>query len=241
MKKDFFLSSSLKELHLLLYLPHKHTNFLPERMHVSFTAKTPLPASLDSHYCHHSGASRFYVATALSQSRVEVRSSQVHLLPQRDGEAGLTLCPVHCTATMTDLAKRVAALGPMIEQLMSIGGTAGLSLVILHQGKPIYYANYGFRDREKNLPVTEETIFPGCSLTKALTSATLALLVEEEKVAWDTLVKHVLPDFEIKDDILRNCTTIADLLCHRTGMSWGDNLYVGTDNNILISGKDSLK
>lgn len=142
---------------------------------------------------------------------------------------------------MTDLAKRVAALGPSIEKLMSIGGTAGLSLGILHHGKPIHQANYGFRDLKENLPVTEETIFAGCSLTKALTSATLALLVEEEKVTWDTPVKDVLATFAINDDILRNNTTVADLLCHRTGMSWGDNLYIGTSNNVLIPGKHSMK
>ncbi|KAH6630928.1 beta-lactamase/transpeptidase-like protein [Chaetomium sp. MPI-SDFR-AT-0129] len=34
--------------------------------------------------------------------------------------------------------------------------------------------------------------------------------------------------------------TIADLLCHRSGMSWGDNLLIGTDNNIIVSGKDSM-
>ena len=142
---------------------------------------------------------------------------------------------------MTDLTERLAALGPKIEKLMSIGGTAGLSLGILHHGQPVYNANFGFRDVQQSLAPTEETIFPACSLTKALTSATISLLVEEEKVTWETLVKDVLPGFDIKDSILRNCTTIADLLCHRTGMSWGDNLYYGTNNNVLISGKDSMK
>ena len=69
----------------------------------------------------------------------------------------------------------------------------------------------------------------------------MGLLVEEKKITWDTLVKDVLPEFDIKDDILRNCTTIADLLSHRTGMSWGDDLHRGTNNNFLISGKDSMK
>lgn len=142
---------------------------------------------------------------------------------------------------MTDLSKRVAALGPKIEKLMGIGGAAGLSLGVLHHGKPIYQASYGFRDIPDKLPVTDETMFPGCSLTKALTAAAVALLVEEEKVTWDTLVKDVLPKFKIKDDILRNYATVADLLCHRSGMSWGDNLYIGSNNNVLISGKNSMK
>ena len=142
---------------------------------------------------------------------------------------------------MTVLAKRVGALSPTVEKLMSIGGTAGLSVGVLHYNKSVYEANYGFRDVEANLPVTEKTIFPGISLTKAFTSATLGLLVEEKKVTWDTLVKRCPPWLRHKNYMLRSYATIADLLCHRTGMAWGDNLYIGTDNNVLIPGKDSLK
>lgn len=141
---------------------------------------------------------------------------------------------------MADLVDRLKLLSPQIEKLIAIGGTAALSLGVLHHGKPIYQASFGLRDIERSLAPTEETIYPGCSLVKALTAATLALLVEEERITWETLVKDVLPEFNIKDDILRNCTTIADL-CHRTGMSRGDDLFVGTNNNVLISGKNSMK
>jgi len=147
----------------------------------------------------------------------------------------------HFAIAMAGIPDRVAVLGPTIEKLMSIGGTAGLSLGILHHGKPIYHANYGFRNVEKKLPMTEETITPGCSLAKAMTAASIALLVEEDKLTWDTRVKDILPDFEIQDNIIRNYTTVADLLCHRTGMSWGDNYYIGTENNIIIPGKDGMK
>ncbi|GES65200.1 D-aminoacylase [Aspergillus terreus] len=34
--------------------------------------------------------------------------------------------------------------------------------------------------------------------------------------------------------------TITVLLCHRTGIAWGDNLFVGTGNNILVSGDDAM-
>ena len=74
-----------------------------------------------------------------------------------------------------------------------------------------------------------------------MTVASIALLVEDKKVTWDTRVKDVLPGFEIQDDILRNFTTIADLLCHRTGMSWGDNYYISTEKNVIIPGKDGMK
>ncbi|KAM4057077.1 beta-lactamase [Hirsutella rhossiliensis] len=104
---------------------------------------------------------------------------------------------------------------------MRIGGTPGLSLGLMHQGN-------------------QETILPVCSLTKAVTSAAVGILVDEKKAAWDTLVKDALPSLDIKDETLQNQMTIADLLCHRSGMSWGDNLIIGTDNNILISEKGSM-
>jgi len=142
---------------------------------------------------------------------------------------------------MADLPARLDALRPTIEKIMTIGGTPGASFGFLYRGKQIYYAGYGFRDVEKKLSVTEDTIFPVCSLTKAVTAAALGILVDEKKAEWNTLVKEILPGFHPQDEILANCTTITDLLCHRTGLSWGDNLFIGTENNVLISSDNALK
>ncbi len=141
---------------------------------------------------------------------------------------------------MGDLPKRLESLGPTIEKLMMIAGTAGLSIGVMHHDKIVYQGNFGFRDVEKKLPVTDETIFPGCSLTKAMVCATIGMLVEEKRLEWSTLLKDVLPDFQIEDEILRNATTVTDILSHRTGMSIG-NYYLGSDNNNLISIEDSMK
>jgi CubicO group peptidase (beta-lactamase class C family) len=135
---------------------------------------------------------------------------------------------------------RVAALSDDAQKIMEIGGTAGLSLGILHHGEPIYHANFGFRDVEKRLVPDANTIYFCCSLTKALSAAAVGLLVDENKVTWDTLVTDAVPEFNIKDDPLHTYTTVADLLCHRTDMAWADNLYISTNNNVLISSKDSL-
>lgn len=142
---------------------------------------------------------------------------------------------------MAHLPPHPNALRPTIEKLMSIAGTPGLSRGVMHKGSQIYYASYGFRDSEERLPVTDETVLPVYSMTKAVTAAAIGILVEEKKANWETLVKDALPAFKINDATLQNCTTITDLLCHRTGMSWGDNLFIGTENNVLISEKDSMK
>ncbi len=140
---------------------------------------------------------------------------------------------------MDDLNARLSALHPTIKELMSIGGTAGLSLGVVHNDELVHTANFGSRDLDSKLPVDDETIFPGCSLTKAMVSATMGVLVEEGALSWETKVKDVLPDFHIRDEVLQNSTTITDLLAHRTGMS-KTNCWLGSQNNILIAKEDSL-
>lgn len=88
--------------------------------------------------------------------------------------------------------------------------------------------------------MTEDTVFPTGSLTKALTAASIAILVDEKKAEWTTLVKDALPTFHPQDATLRNCLTLTDILCHRHGMSWGDHLIIGTDSNILIDGQHAM-
>jgi CubicO group peptidase (beta-lactamase class C family) len=140
---------------------------------------------------------------------------------------------------MDDMNRRLTDLGTTIEKIMSIAGTPGLSLGVLHEGKTAFFSNYGLRDVAANLSPTEETIYPGCSLTKALVAATTGTLVEEGKLKWDTRVKDVLPECNISDEAIRNQVTITDLLSHRAGFSVGD-YYLGAQNNVLISKEDTM-
>nr|ODN96907.1 hypothetical protein L204_03619 [Cryptococcus depauperatus CBS 7855] len=89
----------------------------------------------------------------------------------------------------------------------------------IHHRNPVYFASYGYRDVEQSLPPTEETVLPVCSMTKAVTSAAIGILVEEKKARWDMLVKDALPSFDINDEILQHHMTLSDLLCHRSGMA----------------------
>lgn len=139
----------------------------------------------------------------------------------------------------SDLNARLSALHPTIHELISVAGTVGLSLGVVHNDKLIHTANFGFRDHASKLPINDETIFPGCSLTKAMLSATLGVLVEEGALTWETRLKDVLPAFHIRDQTLQDGITITDLLAHRTGMS-ASNYWLGSQNNILIAKDDSL-
>ncbi|KAI3327285.1 hypothetical protein HD806DRAFT_531864 [Xylariaceae sp. AK1471] len=85
------------------------------------------------------------------------------------------------------LVDQLKPLNAQIDELINIAGTAGLSLGVYRYGEPNYYANFGFRDAAEQLPVPEQTIFAGCSLTKLFTALSMALIVDEEDgIEWDT-------------------------------------------------------
>lgn len=141
-----------------------------------------------------------------------------------------------------NLSSRLDALHPQVQALMKIAGTAGASIGVHQDGQAPYFANFGWRDVEEKLPVSEKTIFPICSQTKLFTALSMGTVVEDANIAvdWNTRIKDILPDFDIADDLIREHLTIADVLSHRHGMTAG-NFYLGSDNNIIISHEDSLK
>jgi CubicO group peptidase (beta-lactamase class C family) len=125
---------------------------------------------------------------------------------------------------------------------MQINGTQGLSLGIYQRNQPVYYANFGYRDVEAKLPVTKKTIYPACSLTKLFTCLAISIAIDEglESLDWNSRVRDILPDFNIKDNVIRENATITDILCHRTGMSCGHG-RLGCENNLMIPHEDTMK
>jgi CubicO group peptidase (beta-lactamase class C family) len=80
--------------------------------------------------------------------------------------------------------------------------------------------------------VNEHTRFAIGSTTKAMTSAGLAMLVDEGKVRWDDRVADYLPDLRLSDPYASHELTIRDLLTHRSGLP-GTDLFWVTDENTL--------
>ena len=124
---------------------------------------------------------------------------------------------------------------------MDIGGTPGLTVAVMTRGELVYQDNFGFRDLESSQPVNDQTIFPGASLTKAVTAIAFEMLVDEGKTSWDTPVKDLLPSFHSRDETLHNFMTVTDLLCHQHGMASSDGYAVSSQNNCLIPGEDVMR
>lgn len=94
----------------------------------------------------------------------------------------------------------------------------GLAIVVVKDGSVLLSEGFGFRDVKKRLKVTPQTIFTIASCTKAFTTLSLAMLVEQKKLDWDKPVRYYMPQFTLYDEAASNRITARDLVCHRTGL-----------------------
>ena len=94
----------------------------------------------------------------------------------------------------------------------------GLAIAIVQDGKVIHTKGYGYRDVERELPVTTKTRFGIGSITKSFGAVTLGILVDEGQLDWDTPVREYLPGFRLHDPVAGARVTPRDLMSHRSGL-----------------------
>ena len=115
-----------------------------------------------------------------------------------------------------------------VEAAMAEWEVPGLALAVVQGDSVLLAQGYGVTRLGGDESVDEHTLFAIASTTKAMTSATLALLVDEGRLAWDDPVRTHLPHFQVEDPYVSGHLTIRDLLAHRSGTARLDNLWIAS-------------
>jgi CubicO group peptidase (beta-lactamase class C family) len=129
-------------------------------------------------------------------------------------------------------------LGRIAEHLqvryIDAGRIAGAQLVVARHGQVGYFESFGAADRERAVPVAEDTIWRIYSMTKPITGVALMTLYERGLFALTDPVTRFLPQW--RDLKVRERTadggerlvdpdrpmTVRDLLTHMSGLGFGD-------------------
>jgi CubicO group peptidase (beta-lactamase class C family) len=106
----------------------------------------------------------------------------------------------------------------LVQGMIDAWRVPGLAVAIVKDGAVIYEKGFGYRDRDKKLPVTPDTLFAIGSSTKAFTTFVLGTLVDEGKLDWDKPVSGFLPGFQLYDRTATELMTPRDLVTHRSGL-----------------------
>ena len=109
----------------------------------------------------------------------------------------------------------------------------GIAMAIVKDDKVVFAKGYGVRQLNKPEKVDENTLFAIASNSKAFTTASLAILVDEKKLDWDDKVIKYLPEFQLYNPYVTSELTIRDLVSHRSGLDTfsGDLLWYETTYN----------
>jgi CubicO group peptidase (beta-lactamase class C family) len=121
---------------------------------------------------------------------------------------------------------RLTGLDNEIQNLLQAYHAAGLSIAVIENDKTIYSKGFGYRDVERMLPVTPNTIFPIGSITKSFTASLLGMLESQNKLSLKDKPAFYIPKLQFYTEDMDNLITIEDLLCHRTGIGGVDGSYV---------------
>lgn len=109
----------------------------------------------------------------------------------------------------------------LTEQTMKEFNVPGIAVAVISGDAVVHMKGYGVRSISTGEATDENTLFAIASNTKAFTAATLAILVDQGKISWDTKVIDVIPEFRLYDYYVTADFTIRDLLTHRSGMGLG--------------------
>jgi len=127
------------------------------------------------------------------------------------------------------IKERLNGFDKYMEKILTDWNAPGIGVGIVYKDKLVFAKGFGYRDYEKKLPVTPNTLFQIASNTKLFTSTAVGLLVNEKMLDWDQPVKNYVPSIQFYNNELNNTVTMRDMLAHRTGISRHDLIWYKSD------------
>ncbi len=122
-------------------------------------------------------------------------------------------------ARARDLSAILAQFESHARQAMADEGIPGMAVAIVYNDQVVYLKGFGVRSLSDSTPVDPETIFQIGSTSKAFTSALVAMMVDQGKLAWNDRVIDHLPDFRMFDPWVTREFQVRDLMSQHSGLA----------------------
>jgi len=125
-------------------------------------------------------------------------------------------------------AARLDRIGPVMQSYIDDGVVVGISTLISRRGKIVHSAQFGYQDREADLPMAEDTIFRIYSMTKPIIATALMMLHEEGAFQLEHPVAKFIPAFGATKVLAADGSLVdqdrplevRDLLMHTSGLTY---------------------
>jgi len=132
-----------------------------------------------------------------------------------------------------------------VQHLMSAAKVEGLELALINDNRVAYQKAYGFKDKEKNIPLDTSTVMYGASFSKAVFAYVNMRMVEKGLIDLDKplfyYLKKTLSEYgnyeELEKDERWKKITPRMCLSHTTGLPnvWWMNVKTGVRDTTLVN------
>ena len=135
------------------------------------------------------------------------------------------------------VSERLARIGDVFNADVASAAIPGAVALIARHGELAYLQAFGYRDREKRLPMAADSIFRIASMTKPMVSVAVMMLAEEGKLRLANPISTYLAQMkdlqvgvevagaagkpELRRIPARREMTLQDLLRHTSGLTYG--------------------
>jgi len=115
---------------------------------------------------------------------------------------------------------RLPGVGVAMEKMVAADEIAGAVTVVVNRDRTLHLECTGLADIASRRPMTADTLFWIASMTKPVTGAAMAMLIDEGKVAIDDPVERYVPEFaDLKTPSGKAARlTIRQILTHTSGL-----------------------
>src|SRR5438132_2609117 len=114
------------------------------------------------------------------------------------------------TQNAIDVTQKLAGFDAFMEKTLKDWNAPGIGVGVVVGDKLVFAKGYGYRDYEKKLPITANTLYPIASNTKLFTAVAAGFLVEEGKLTWDRPIRESVPTIRVHDRPLDTALTLPD-------------------------------
>jgi len=143
--------------------------------------------------------------------------SSRHSSPRGRG-AGLWLSAVLCVSAASGPAADPVSLDPLLESVRATKPVPALAAAVVRRGETVALGAVGFRKDGSTERVTRNDRWHIGSCTKSMTAVLAAMLVEEDRMRWDTTLPEIFPALASEMNAEWRGVTLEQLLAHRGGV-----------------------
>jgi CubicO group peptidase (beta-lactamase class C family) len=112
-----------------------------------------------------------------------------------------------------------------IQSIMQSSPVVGLSVAVVKNNKVIYNHSFGFKDVEKQLPLTNQSIFRIASISKSFTTTAIMQLVAKQQISLEQDLSELV-GFKVRNPKFPNTViTLKMALSHRSSINDSEGYF----------------